>query len=462
MLTLISGGRVIDPATHTDAKLNILIKNGKVCMVTKETPTADKVIDATDMVVSPGFIDLHMHEDPVADGAIQPCIFNTMLHMGVTTAVGGNCGSDLYDPVEYLAMADSQGVPVNIALLAGHGTFRKKAGARDKYGKATDDQRNEMERLLRQALEAGCVGVSFGLRYYPGTDEDEFYRAVSCCAGTGKPITAHIRDDASHVFDAIRETADAGRKYGVPVQISHIGSMGGFGQMADVLRLTDEYRMNGLDILLDCYPYNAFSTSLGETTYDDGWLERYSCGYDVLEYCEGEWAGKRADAKSFARLRKEFPDCLTVCHVMRQEDIDLAYRHPSVLIASDGILSDGQGHPRAAGTFPRVFAQYVRTGKLSLYDAIAKMTTRPAERMHLTGKGTLQVGSDADITIFNPETIQDNATFAEPILPPDGIAYVLLGGKIAMEHGKEINTRLGRAVRVSNRTFGTFSEFHLP
>ncbi len=451
MRTLISGGRVIDPATHTDAELNILIENGKVCLVTRDTPSADRVIDATGMIVCPGFIDLHMHEDPVADGAIQPCIFTTMLHMGVTTVVGGNCGSNLYDPIEYLDIGDRQGIPVHVSLLAGHGTFRKKAGARDKYGRATLAQREQMQACLKKALEAGCAGISFGLRYYPGTDDDEFYRAVSCCAGTGKLITAHIRDDAAHVFDAIAETADAGKSFGVPVQISHIGSMGGFGQMADVLRMTDEYRMNGLDIMLDCYPYNAFSTSLGATTYDDGWLERYNCGYDVLEYCEGEWAGKHADAESFSRLRNEFPDCLTVCHVMRQEDIDLAYRHPSVLIASDGILSNGQGHPRAAGTFPRVFAQYVRTGKLSLYDAIAKMTSRPAQRMRLADKGTLQVGADADITVFNPETIRDNATFATPIMPPDGIEYVLIGGEIALDHGQEINTRLGRAVRVANR-----------
>jgi N-acyl-D-amino-acid deacylase len=156
-----------------------------------------------------------------------------------------------------------------------------------------------MEHAIRNALDAGCVGVSFGLRYVPGADKEEFFRAAKCCEGSGKLIASHIRDDADGVFAAIDEFCAAGVEYGLPVQISHIGSMGGFGQMEDVLRQIDGYKLNGLDIAMDCYPYFAFSTRLGTPTYDPGWLDRYHCDYDVLEFCEGKYKGQRATKESF-------------------------------------------------------------------------------------------------------------------------------------------------------------------
>ena len=130
-------------------------------------------------------------------------------------------------------------------------------------------------------------------------------------------------------------------------------------------------------------------------------------------------------------MREHDPDALTVCHVMRPEDVELALCHPSVMLASDGILDRGQGHPRAAGTFPRLIASYVRTGRLSLYEAIRKMTAMPAERLGLPNKGTLRVGADADLVIFDPDQFRDRATFAEPLLPPEGIDLVMIAGKIA-------------------------------
>ena len=447
MKTLIYGGHVIDPANGVNSKLNLLIEDGKIAWTGTSVPEADETIDATGKIVTPGFIDIHLHEDPVVDGKIEPCIFNLMLRMGVTTAAGGNCGINVYDPVEYLDLVDRDGAPVNVVMLAGHEYFRKAAGATDIYARATEEEKKRMETAIEKALAGGCAGVSFGLRYVPGANEDEFYRAAKCCAPSKKLITSHVRDDADGIFDAIDEFAAAGVRYGLPVQISHIGSMGGFGQMEQVLQQIDAYRLNGLDITMDCYPYFAFSTRIGTPTYDPGWLERYHCDYSVLEFCEGKYKGQRATKETFDEIRRDFPECITVCHVMKPEDIYLAYRHPRVMVASDGLVNNGQGHPRAAGSFPRFLAEFVKQGVVSLYDGIAKMTFLPAARLGLANKGRLNVGADADITIFDLEKVKDGATFASPATPPVGIDYVLLGGEVALKDGNIVNADRGKAIR---------------
>ena len=449
MKILIHGGRVIDPANRVDAKLNLLVEDGRVAWVGTGMPEADQTIDATGKIVSPGFIDIHMHEDPVGeDGKIAFDISNSMLRMGVTTAAGGNCGINVYDPVEYLALVDKDGAPVNMVMFAGHEYFRKAAGAEDIYAEATESQKRLMEGAIRTALENGCAGVSFGLRYVPGANKDEFYRAAACCQKGNKLIASHVRDDADGIFDAIDEFCAAGVAFGIPVQISHIGSMGGFGQMQQVLRQIDEYKLNGLDIAMDCYPYFAFSTRLGTPTYDPGWLDRYHCDYGVLEFCEGKYKGQRATKETFDEMRRDFPQCITVCYVMKEEDVRLAFRHPAVMLGSDGLLNNGQGHPRASGSFPRFLAEFSRNGNLSLYDAIEKMTAMPAQRLGLANKGRLNVGADADITIFDYEKIRDGATFSEPALPPTGIDYVLIGGEVAAKDCRIVKANCGKAIRL--------------
>ena len=410
-------------------------------------PEADEIIDATGKIVTPGFIDIHMHEDPVEDGKIRQCIFPMMLRQGVTTAVGGNCGGNVHDPADYLNIVDRDGAAVNVALYAGHEYFRIAAGAEDIYGGSTEAERQEMEKNIRAALDAGCVGVSFGLRYVPGADKEEFLRAASCCAGTGKPIASHVRDDADAIFASIEELIEAGRTFQIPMQISHIGSMAGFGQMEAVLKQVEDYRAEGLDVTLDCYPYFAFSTRLGTPTYDPGWLDRYHCDYDVLEFCDGKYRGQRATRETFDEVRAEFPDCLTVCYVMKEEDIRLAFRHPAVMLGSDGITDNGRGHPRCAGTFPRFLSEFVKKGDVPLFEAVKKMTIMPALRLKLHQKGHLSVGADADVTIFDYETVRDRATFADPALPPEGICCVLMGGEVVLKDGMILRDNCGKSVR---------------
>ena len=146
-------------------------------------------------------------------------------------------------------------------------------------------------------------------------------------------------------------------------------------------------------------------------------------------------------------MRRDFPECITVCYVMKPEDVCMAYAHPGVMVASDGLLNQGQGHPRAAGTFPRFLAEFSRKGNIPLYTAVEKITALPANRLRLTGKGRLNVGADGDITIFDYEKIRDNATFAQPVLAPEGIDYVLIGGEIAAKDCQIVNGNCGKAVR---------------
>ena len=461
MKILIRGGRVIDPAQRIDSRLDLLTENGRIAALLPPSSSyadlsvsethADQIIDADGCIVCPGFLDIHMHEDPVGEnGQIEQCIFPAMLRMGVTTVLAGNCGENLCHPLHYLDLVDRAGTAVNVAMMAGHSYFRKKAGVPDKYASASPEQIDAMKEGIMQALDGGCIGISYGLRYVPGATTEEFLKTAVCAAPKKHLVSAHIRNDAAYVFDAAAEFIEAGRLYGIPLQLSHIGSMAGFGQMTKLLQQIDVCRAHGINIAADCYPYYAFSTSIGASTYDEGWLDRYGCDYDAVEMCEGKYKGMRCTKEIFDEMRRDHPEALTVCYVMRSPDIHLAFRHPNVLVGSDGILSKGQGHPRAAGTFPRFLSEFVRNGnEISLYDAITKMTQLPAERMKLQKKGNLQAGSDADITVFDPKTICDRSTFTDPMTAPDGIRCVLIGGRIALKDGRILDNRMGRSVRFS-------------
>lgn len=449
MTTLIKNGLLVDPVSRVHTVRNLLLRDGKIAACTGEEPDADRVIDASGKVVAPGFIDAHMHEGGrKPDGSLDESIFRSLLMMGVTSALGGNCGNNAFEsPSEYLDLMEKRGLPVNLGLFVGHTDARFRAGGADKYAPISADSLKKLKTALKKELDSGCIGISFGVKYTPGTTFEELLEVCSLCKETGKPIAAHIRDDAAGALEAAREIAEVARVLDIPAEISHIGSMAGFGQMKETLTLLDEYVLNGVKIGIDCYPYDAFSTDIGETTYDEGWLERYNTTYDSIELCDGEYRGQRCTEEIFRKLRKEAPNTITVCHVMRPEEVDLALLHPNVIVATDGYMHSGGGHPRASGTFPRFLKNYVRTGKISLDEAIYKMSGLPAERFDLTAKGRLSVGADADLVIFDLATVADRATYDEPGTSPVGIETVLIGGKTAVERGVLVDGTLGRPLR---------------
>ncbi|MDR1125866.1 MAG: amidohydrolase family protein [Deltaproteobacteria bacterium] len=455
--TAINNGFVVDPANNIYSRLSLGLKDGRVAALSAtpfDAGAAVEIIAAAGLLVVPGFIDMHMHEDrydPAAN-SFDINILDAMLRMGVTSVAGGNCGIGTCLPREYLAAADRQGLPVNIALYAAHAEIRKRY-ASDNYAPVSSEVIAQMARDLDEQLAGGCLGVSFGLRYVPGTSREELHALARVAARHGKLLAAHARDDAAHIHEAVRELIDVAAEERVRVQVSHIGSMAAYGQMEEILAALDAAVAAGLDLGLDCYPYNAFCTAIGSATYDPGFLERYDIGYEAVEVCGGKYRGQRCTREIFDEVRRDTPEILAVAHVMKEHEVDMALVHPRTILASDGILFNGLGHPRAAGSFPRFLRHYVKErGILGLNEAVAKMTCLPARRLGFIEaglkKGSLGVGDDADIVLIDFEEIRDLADFAEPLAPPLGIRQVLLGGRTAVKQGKVKDNRLGRGLRV--------------
>ena len=294
--------------------------------------------------------------------------------------------------------------------------------------------------------EAKLFGISFGIRYVPGMDFNELITLAKL--GEHRITSAHLRDDAGNIFKALDEFLQITDYVKTHLQVSHIGSMAGFGQMKEFLKVIEEKRKNGIDIACDCYPYTAFSTKIGEATFDDGFIERYNIDYEALEFAEGKYKGKRCTKETFDEVRKNNPETLMIAHVMNEDDIKEAFVYPYTVLASDGILSEnGDGHPRATGAFTRFIRKYVKEDKiLDLYSAINKTTNMPAKILGID-KGHLSQGADADITIFNFEEIEDMATFENSRLDSKGIEYVLISGEVAFEKNEIKNRKLGKSVR---------------
>ena len=440
---LLKNGLVVDPANQVQSVLNLGVKNGRIVRITRDALPALEEIDCTGMIVCPGFVDAHSHEDDLRNGEIHADITLRALRQGVTTLVTGNCGSAPRDFAAYRAAYDGK-QPINMALLAGHTTIRRLCGAKDKYAPVDEKTLAAMCELLEQQMAEGARGLSMGIRYEPGMTLDEMCAMASVVKRFGGIVAAHVRGDAFQVFDAMEEFLEIGRRTGVKLQISHIGSMAAYGQMAQVLSYVDARAAEeGLDVRIDCYPYDAFCTSIGATTYDNGFLERY---HDVtrIELTDGEYKGFIPNMEVFQQVRKAHPEYLTVAHVMNGEEVDLALTHPRTMLGSDGILLDGAGHPRAAGAFARFLRNYVFERKLiSLSEGIAKTTCQAAARFGLD-RGTLGIGAVADIAVIDPERLQDKATFAEPGLAPEGVKLVFLSGAMALKDGAILRTELGR------------------
>ncbi|HVI40996.1 MAG TPA: amidohydrolase family protein [Anaerovoracaceae bacterium] len=450
----IHNGYVTDPSNRICSRLNIGVKNGRIAAVTKDKISGDVGIDAEGLIVSPGFIDMHIHEDPynTEKDAFEFIISESMLKMGVTTVVGGNCGIGITDdPVEYLNTVDRLGYPVNIGMLAPHEKLRAAFGDFNKYGPVDQPCIDRMKELLQKQLDGGCLGLSLGIEYDPGINEAEATALMGVAAKNHKIVTVHQRNDGDEAVSSVEEVIAYAASTGARLQISHLSSMCSFGSMDEAISIIDSSRSKGLDIGFDGYPYYAFCTFLGSAVFDEGFLEKYNYSdeyYAKLQIASGEAQGKEMNKEAFYALRQKDPGALVVAHLLNEEEVDRCITHPAGIVVSDGLYSNGQGHPRGSGTFPKLIREYVIEKKLlTLEAAIEKMTWMPAKRMGLAGKGSLKTGADADITIFDLNKIKDEATYPDPRKQPTGIEYVIINGEIALKHGEIIKNRLGKSVR---------------
>ncbi|MFR8518582.1 MAG: amidohydrolase family protein [Emergencia timonensis] len=444
---LIKNGQYPDFSEGRMKQGNIGITDGKITYIGPEEPDTKERLDARGKVVSPGFIDIHMHEEHFAEEGEHYVIAQMMLEMGVTTAVGGYCGMQNQNLSYFKEVLDRLGgSPVNYIMLAGYNTFRYELGI-GRYETASQEQREAIRKLLQRELNEGAYGISFGIEYDPGITTEEILFAIGVTEDPNLLVSAHYREDCLQDINPVQEMIEIAEKIPMKFQISHLSSCSAMGLMQESLDAINEAMKRNPKLNYDTYPYNAFSTHMGSAVFEDGCIEGWHKDYSDILLTDAPYKDIRCTKEIFEKVREEYPDMLAVAFVMNEEEIAAAIANPNGMVASDAIINNGNGHPRAAGTFPRVLGKYVREDKaLPLIDAIRKMTLEPAKRMDLDQKGRIELGCDADLTIFNPDTIIDGATFSNLHIQPEGIEAVFIDGKLALKNKVTINNRLGKYI----------------
>ena len=494
---VIRHGRVVDGTGNPAFFADVAVRNGRIATIGRVTGQGKTEIDATGLIVAPGFIDVHTHADDVAE---MPRAEN-FVRMGVTTIVAGNCGSSTLDMAKFFRAVEHTNVAVNVATLVGFNSVREKAMGGSFDHPPTPEELARMKALVDQAMKDGAVGLSTGLIYQPGVfaKTEEIIEVAKVIALYDGIYTSHMRHEDKEIYQALDEVFRIAREAGVRAEVSHIklGGPNAWGQAARVLACIEKARAEGLDITQDQYAYTASSTTLSQLVPDwaleGGRAEfrkrladpkqkatmvadmktnllskgRTDYSYAVIASCRSD---KSLDGLNIAQIAKarRGSDSLDdqieavleiqasggasgVFHGMSEDDLQTFMRHPNTMIACDsGIrrLGEGMPHPRGYGNNARVLARYVRELKvLRLEDAIRKMTSLPANTFHFKGRGELREGNWADIVLFDTEKVQDTATYGDPHHYPAGIPYVLVNGIPVIFNGEHTGARAGQALR---------------
>ena len=470
---VLSSGRVIDPETGLDGIRHIGLRGDRIVAVSADPldqriSSTGRVLDVSGLVVAPGFIDLHAHGHSAEARDFQALD-------GVTTALELEWGvprvAEFLDAREgtsriHYGASVSHGILRGLVLLGDTPEGNQAVAAAEQAMRAPEPLRagqnvavetfyealpmDDLPRLfeaLDEGLAEGGLGLGMAHQYFPGATRGEILRVFEFAAEREVPIFTHVR---SMGIDAMQEVVANAASTGASLHIVHVNSSG-LHDLPDVLRLIEGARRRGLDVSTETYPYTAASTSLQSSIFDPGWQDRLGITEADLQW---ESTGERLTPSTFTRYREE--GGTVIIHMMRPEMIELALRTPFVMVASDGMPYAAGAHPRTAGTFARVLGRYVREqGVVDLPTAIAKMTWMPAQRLEgvapqFARKGRVQVGSDADITVFDPKQILDTATFEDDLSASVGVRWVFVDGVAVVEDGELVGGAFpGRPMRGS-------------
>jgi len=429
----IVGGRVIDPASGLAAVRNVLVRGDRIVAITEQPIEASRTIDASGLVVAPGFIDILAR----IRTSREPQRYK--IKDGVTTVISMHGGP--VDVDGWYHSFETDGSLVNYGTTVGHPDIREAAGVTDLYVPASRDQRRAMMRIAAEAIDAGALGIGFGINYTPGASYEEIVDMFQVAADQGVPAHVHSRYKGSvfpeTIVQSVQEVIAAAAITGARCQIVHLASSA-IGSMEASLEMIAGARYQGVDIMADIHPYLANSTRLESALYDPGWEERF--GGATVDSIMLVDTGERLNAETFELWRERGATIVTF--FIPKDEMLMALKHPLVMITSDGVIVDGKGHPRGAGSFSHVLGQLTREeGQLTLMEALRKMTIMPAERLEQAApsmryRGRLSEGAYADITIFDPNTIIDRATYLNSAQYSEGVEYVIVNGTLVLDGGQ--------------------------
>jgi N-acyl-D-aspartate/D-glutamate deacylase len=449
---VIEGGRAMDPESGLDATRNIGISNGKIARIAAEPLAGKRMLSAKGLVVAPGFIDLHQHGQDLASGRVKA--FD-----GVTTALEMEIG--VADVATFLKLKDGHSL-INYGTAASHaaaralvfgaplsaGEVNPHAGIPEilpKSGPATNQpatpqQIDAIRKRLRAELDAGGLAIGMGIQYTPGATRLEVIDMFRLAAERTVPVYTHVRSFGSAEpgsdIESISEVIGAAAISGASLHIVHINSTC-LRNALECLSLVEGARARGLDVSTEAYPYIAGMTMINSALFNPGWREKLGIEYSALQIPD---TGERLTKERFEELHASPKPQAVLMFANTQEVVDTVIPNPLIMIASDG----AEGHPRNAGTYSRVLAEYVREkGTIALMDALRKMSLMPAqvlERSTLAGraKGRLQEGADADIVVFNSQTVADRATYQAPMETSAGMQFVIVNGTVLIDQGKMV------------------------
>jgi N-acyl-D-aspartate/D-glutamate deacylase len=433
---VIRNGRVMDPESGRDEIANVGIRGERVALITKQAIHGRQEIDATGLVVAPGFIDILSSTKADRETHIQK------LSDGLTTTFGMHGGP--LDPASYNERMIAVAPLINYGQAVGDRVLRTAVGATDPYKPATPEQIERMKSLASQAICAGAAGIGFGINYAPGESYDEVYGLFETAAKHGVPCHLHARYKGN-IFPetmslAVMEVISIAAATGAQAQLAHLTSST-VGSAPLSIKLIEGAARNGVKVGFDFHVWTRNETTLQSALYDEGWQQRFGgISYEQLYVADTQ---EQLTKARFVELRKQKQPLDVQTEFIKPEEIEMAVRSPMGIVTSDGGgLDNGKGHPRSVGTFARFLRIYVREQKLiSLMEGLKRITLMPAQRLEgsvprMQKKGRLQEGSDADIAIFDPQQIRELATYKEPALRSEGVQFVIVNGILALNKGQ--------------------------